>query len=241
MTVGTVYECTKIPLTKWFLASYILTNHSKGISSHQLANWLGITQKSAWFLNHRIREMLTEKSPDLLSGIVEVDESYIGGKLGNKHAAKRKAINRDTHKTAVFGAVSRQSKKVVTKVLPDVKHKTLIEAVRENVAHESIMVSDEHPAYAHVGGEYWHASVNHSAGQYGYGQIHTNTIEGFWNILKKQIVGIHHQVSPKHLGRYCTEASFRYNSREKFQDEKFTESIKNCEGRLSYKRLIKKN
>jgi transposase-like protein len=146
VTVGTIYENTKIPLTKWFLATYILTNHSKGISSHQLAAWLGITQKSAWFLNQRIREMLTEKAPQLLNGIVEVDETYVGGKISNKHKSKRKELNPITSKTIVFGALERKGK-VVARVVPNASSQTLVNAVHAAVKQESIMVSDEHAAY----------------------------------------------------------------------------------------------
>src|SRR5437762_7392600 len=107
VTVGSIYENTKIPLTKWFLATYILAVHSKGISSLQLATWLGVTQKTAWHLNHRIREMLTDKAPELLEGIVEVDETYVGGSLRNIHASKKEKLNlkREDNKTMVFGAV----------------------------------------------------------------------------------------------------------------------------------------
>lgn len=239
VTVGTVYENTKIPLTKWFLASYILTNHSKGISSHQLAKWLDVTQKTAWFLNHRIREMLTDKNPELLSGIVEVDETYVGGKVSNKHKSKRQEARKTNNKTIVFGALERKGK-VITKVVPDGKNQTLANAVREVAEENCIMVSDEHSAYKLLDGSYFLAAVHHGKEEYVRGAAHTNTIEGFWSLLKRQINGIHHNVSPKHLQRYCHEASFRYNVRQSAQDERFSDSLRNCEGRLKYKTLIKK-
>lgn len=239
VTVGTIYENTKIPLTKWFLASYILTNHSKGISSHQLASWLGITQKSAWFLNHRIREMLTDKNPELLRGVVEVDETYVGGKVSNKHVSKRAEARKTNNKTMVFGALQRQGK-VVTRVVPNTKTVTLTNTVREVVETGSHMVSDEHAAYKTLNGSYYLTAINHSKDEYVKGVAHTNTIEGFWSILKRQIDGIHHSISPRHLQRYCHEASYRYNERHIAQDERFTSSLKNCEGRLKYKVLIEK-
>ncbi len=237
-TVGTIYENTKIPLTKWFLAQYILSNHSKGISSLQLAGWLGVQQRTAWFLNHRIRVMLSEKSPKLLSGIVEVDETWVGGKISNKHVSKRKALNKNSNKTMVFGAVQREGK-VVTQIVPDTKAESLVSAIVSNVAEGSTMVSDENVGYHSVKQLYNHLQVNHSKEEYVKGIAHTNTIEGFWNILKKQINGIHHSVSPKHLQRYCNEAAYRYNRKSKGQDERFADVITNCEGRLKYKELIK--
>lgn len=239
VTVGTIYENTKIPLTKWFLATYILTNHSKGISSHQLAAWLGITQKSAWFLNHRIREMLTEKAPELLSGMVEVDESWIGGKFANIHKSKKIGKNHNDNKTIVFGALQRKGK-VVTKIIPNTRAETLVNAVHSTVERGSIMVSDENQGYKNLDKTYAHGKVQHGIGEYVRGEIHTNSIEGFWSLLKRQITGIHHNVTPKHLQRYCNEASFRYNLRKNAQDEKFTFSIQNCEGRLKYSKLINK-
>lgn len=236
VTVGTVLENTKIPLTKWFLAMYILSNHSKGISSLQLASWLDVTQKTAWFLNHRIREMLTEKAPEILSGIVEVDETRIGGKISNRHVSKR-STNRD-NKTMVFGAVQRQGK-VVTKIVDSTSIESLTDAVKETIQEGAIMVSDEHVGYNKLNQLYKHVKVNHSKEEYVRDAAHTNTIEGFWSLLKKQIGGIHHSVSAKHLQRYCNEASHRYNNRQVTQDIRFTEGLKNCEGRLKWNDLTK--
>lgn len=237
--VGTVAENTKIPLTKWFLAMYILSNHSKGISSLQLASWLGVTQKTSWFLNHRIRVMLTEKAPKVLQGIVEVDETFVGGKISNKHKSKRKDfVGPISNKTTVFGAVERQGR-VKTKVVPDTKLPTLVKAVKDTVLKGSIMVSDENLAYKNLGSGFKHVSVNHSKEEYVRGAAHTNTIEGFWSLLKRQITGIHHNVSPKHLQRYCDESSYRYNRKHLAQDERFEAALKNCDGRLKYNELIK--
>jgi transposase-like protein len=238
VTVGTIAENTKIPLTKWFLAMYILSNHSKGISSLQLASWLDVTQKTAWFLNHRIREMLADNDPELLSGIVEVDETYVGGKISNKHVSKRKELSKFDNKTMVFGAVAREGK-VVTKVIPNTTKESLLNAVHEFVEEGSFMVSDEHVGYKQLKKHYKHARVNHSKQQYVKGAAHTNTIEGFWNILKKQINGIHHSVSPHLLGAYATEAAYRYNHRKLTQDERFAKALRQCNGRLKYKELIK--
>jgi transposase-like protein len=245
VTVGTIYENTKIPLTKWFLATYILSVHSKGISSLQLASWLGVTQKTAWHLNHRIREMLTDKAPELLEGIVEVDETYVGGSLKNIHASKKQRLNlkREDNKTMVFGAVQRDGK-VRTKVIPQTTLENVSAAIEEFVAVDSTMVTDEHHAYKKVGQKYNHKTVNHRDKEYVRNEthikVHTNNIEGYWNILKKQIDGIHHSVSPKHLQRYCNESAFRFNNRAAFQDERFATALTNCNGSLKYKTLIGK-
>ena len=242
VTVGTIYENTKIPLAKWFLATYILAVHSKGISSLQLASWLGVTQKTAWHLNHRIRVMLTENAPELLDGIVEVDETYVGGSLKNIHAKKKEALKGLDNKTMVFGAVQRNGK-VKTKVIPQTNVENISKAIEEFVAPDSFMVSDEHHAYNKVGEKYNHRRVNHRAKEYVRKEdisVHTNNIEGYWNILKKQIDGIHHSVSPKHLQRYCNESAFRYNNRTAFQDERFSIALANCNGSLKYKALIAK-
>jgi transposase-like protein/ribosomal protein L37AE/L43A len=242
--VGSVYQNTKIPLTKWFLATYILSVHSKGISSLQLANFIGVTVKTAWHLNHRIREMLTDKSPELLDGIVELDETLIGGSLSNIHASKKERLKlkREDNKTMVFGALQRNGK-LRTKVIPNVTKENLTEAVESFVAPDSIMVTDENIGYNKVGLKYKHRKVNHRNKEYVRKEdilIHTNNIEGYWNILKKQIDGIHHSVSPKHLQRYCNESTFRFNNRELFQDERFAAALANSRGSLTLKQLTGK-
>jgi ribosomal protein L37AE/L43A/transposase-like protein len=242
VTVGTIYENTKIPLTKWFLATYILSVHSKGISSLQLATWLGVTQKTAWHLNHRIRVMLTDKAPELLDGIVEVDETYVGGSLKNIHAKKKEALKGLDNKTMVFGAVQRGGN-VRTKVIPQTNLENVSAAIEGFVAPNSTMVTDEHHAYNQVGKKYNHRKVNHRDKEYVRKEdilVHTNNIEGYWNILKRQIDGIHHSVSPKHLQRYCNESAFRYNNRVLFQDERFAAALANCNGSLKYKDLTAK-
>lgn len=234
--VGTVYENTKLPLTKWFLATYILTVHSKGISSLQFANMLDCTQGTAWFLNHRIREMLTERDPEMLDGIVEVDETYIGGKVSNMHTSKRKGKKALANKAMVFGAVERSGS--VTPIHVN-DNTPLIDLVKENVEEGSVIISDENSAYNNLKDTYLHSRVNHSTEEYVRGNAHTNTIEGYWNLLKKQINGIHHFVSPKHLQRYCNESAYRYNRKKVTQDERFMNALTNCEGRLKYNDLIK--
>jgi transposase-like protein len=243
VTVGTIYENTKIPLSKWFLATYILAVHSKGISSLQLATWLGVTQKTAWHLNHRIRVMLTDKAPELLEGIVEVDETYVGGSLKNIHAKKKEKLKGLDNKTMVFGAIQRQGK-VRVKVIPQTNIENINEAIEGFIKLDSTMVSDEHHAYNQVGKKYNHKKVNHRDKEYVRKEdilVHTNNIEGYWNILKKQIDGIHHSVSPKHLQRYCNESAFRFNHRESFQDERFADALANCNGSLKFKDLTAKN
>lgn len=242
VAVGTIYENTKIPLTKWFLATYILAVHSKGISSLQLASWLGVTQKTAWHLNHRIRVMLTDNAPELLEGIVEVDETYVGGSLKNIHANKKEKLKGLDNKTMVFGAVQRGGK-VRTKVIPQTTLENVSAAIEGFVSPDSTMVTDEHHAYNKVGKKYNHKKVNHRDKEYVRKEdilVHTNNIEGYWNILKKQIDGIHHSVSPKHLQRYCNESAFRYNNRKSLQDERFANALSNCKGSLKYKTLTAK-
>lgn len=245
VTVGTVYENSKIPLRTWFGAMYLVTAHKKGISSCQLAKDLGITQKTAWFVLHRIREMLTTKAPEKLNNMVEVDETYVGGKYKNMHKSKRVKAHADnishtTNKTTVVGLLERNNK-VRTTILKKGEI-TLKDMVRQHVNLEATVVTDSFIAYKGLNKEYAaHEVVNHILDEYVRGEWHTNTIEGFWSILKRGIYGIYHQVSPKHLQRYCDEFSYRYNSRTIKDNERFELTVKSCEGRLKYNDLIEKD
>lgn len=239
VTKGTIFESTKVPLRTWFAAIYLITTHKKGISSHQLATDLQVTQKTAWFLLHRVREMYKDSAPELLRNVVEIDETFIGGKYKNKHADKKKpGAQGSIDKTVVWGAVQRHGK-VKAVVIPDRTNRTLLSTMVDTVKKDSIMVSDEYYHPTMLSPLYKHVVVQHQIAEYVRGAFHTNTIEGFWSILKRGIYGIYHQVSPKHLQRYCNEFTYRYNTRKDAANERFTFTMKNAANyRLRYNDLI---
>lgn len=239
VTVGTIFENSKVALSTWLAALYLLTGHKKGISSLQLARDLGVTQKTAWFILHRIRLIMDDTDPEKLDNMVEVDETYVGGKWDNMHSKKRKKLrdeDRD-NKTPVIGVLERSGKAKLTVI----GKRSFKDVVRENVNKEAVVVTDSHPSYQGLNREYViHESVNHSQGEYVRDVFHINSVEGFFSMLKRSIFGIYHQVSPKHLHRYCAETAYRYNTRKMKDDERFRLAIANTQGRLKYKTLIDK-
>jgi len=268
VTTGTIFENTKLPLRLWFATIYICTAHKKGISSLQLSRDLNITQKTAWFLLHRVREMLANNAPQMLENNVEIDETYVGGKNANRHANKKKEGTQGrsaADKTPVLGIAQKQITEIVVrdhKVIPgklvkekiilqpsqvsctvvkDTQAETIVPIMLAQVTANSKVVTDAYRAYSSLAANYQHIAIKHTEGNYiTIGDDHTNTIEGFWSLLKRGIIGIYHQVSPKHLHRYCNEFTFRYNSRLIKDVVRFEGSFSQVHTRLTYKELIAK-
>lgn len=239
VTVGTIFENSKVKLSTWLAAIYLLTGHKKGISSHQLARDLGVTQKTAWFINHRVRLIMNDPKPPKLENIVEVDETYVGGKFDNMNRARRKKWQESgiDNKTAVMGLLERDGKAI----LKVIGNKTLKEVVRKNVSPDAVLMTDAHLGYMGLSDEFArHEAVNHSIKEYKRGDAYTNSVEGFFSIFKRTIYGTYHSITPKHLHRYCSETAFRYNFRKITDTERFRFAISNVEGRLKYSQLIKK-
>lgn len=237
--VGTIFEDTKLPLRKWFAAIWLITSHKKGIASTQLAKDLKITQKSAWFVLHRLRHAAKTRSFNRpLSGTVEADETMFGGAEKNKHKSKRNPDNRGhTGKAIVFGVLERGGE-IRAEHVGDLKGQTVRQFVRKNVRARSTLMTDEHRSYSGMGAHYSHHAVSHSAGEYVRDYtIHINSIEGAWGLFKRQVYGIHHHVSPKHLGAYLSEMCYRYNRRAMDEGERVDDLLGRVEGRLTYRVL----
>lgn len=238
VTVGTVFERSKIPLTKWLLATHMLTSSKKGMSSHQLHRMLGVTYKTAWFMTHRIREAMRDTGNDPIGGenkVVEADETYMGGK------AKNRAYRAPRKKEAVMALVEREGRVRSTHVA-NVTAKTLRETLVTQASRKSYLMTDEAATYTAVGKEYaGHGTVNHSIDEYVRGDFwHTNTVENYFSILKRGVYGTYQHVSEKHLKRYLCEFDFRYNERSGLgveDAERAEKALKGIKGkRLTYRR-----
>lgn len=246
VTVGTVFERSKVPLNKWLLATYLLTSSKKGMSAHQLHRMLGVTYKTAWFMFHRIREGMRPGNdvagPRGGEGkIVEADETVIGGKERNKHVSKRNPKNIGAvGKQIAFSLVERGGQ-VRSYHVANVSSKTLREIIVTQISRASTLMTDDAGQYRLIGPEFArHERVNHSIEEYVRGDCHTNTIEGYFSILKRGINGVYHHVSEAHLKRYLAEFDFRYNERSALgvsDGERADKVLKAISGkRLTYRR-----
>ena len=241
--VGTIFEDSPLGLDKWFSAIWMVANCKNGISSYEMARDLGITQKSAWFLDHRIRLAMKAGSIMKMDGEVEADELFMGGLAKNMHEKRRKHVGTGgAGKTVVLGILKRKSpkggSKVKAKVVPNVRAQTLQSEVRAAVEPGTVLYTDAWKSYRGLAADYQHEVVDHAV-EYVRGRVHTNGVENFWSLLKRTIKGTYVNVEPFHLGRYLDEQSFRFNEREDNDLGRFKSVLSSVSGRrLTYKELI---
>lgn len=221
-TTGTIFESSHVPVSKWLLAIHLICASKKGLSAHQLHRMLGVTYRAAWFMNHRLRHAMAHGGVfDKLEGTVEVDETYVGGRrrIGPTNKADREKLAtgrpgpKDAKLTPVVALVERGGRLRMFPV-QRVDGRTLQDAIRARVSLSANMVTDEWKGYDALSmGFASHNTINHTRKEYVRGDVHTNTVEGVFSLLKRGIVGVFHHVSKGHLHRYCDEFSFRYNTR----------------------------
>src|SRR5438105_12710816 len=240
VTSGTIFHDSHLPLATWFMAVLLLAEARKGISANQIKRTVGMSYKTAWYLCHRIRAAMKEADQPMLDGTVEMDETYVGGKL---HGSQRKPGFGDNTKQIVIGIRQRDGDLRFFHAT-DVKQGTVAKYIRENISEDvDVLVTDEHPVYPYAIAEAGvaqgkHKRIQHKAKIYVQGEVHTNTVENAFSLLKRGIIGNFHQVSIKHLHRYLSEFEFRFNRRE--EKDRFEQTLKNMVniGAMPYKQLI---
>jgi len=238
---GTVMQNSPLPITKWVPAIWMVVNCKNGISSCEMARALNVTQKTAWHMNHRIREAIANNSSTKLSGTVESDATYIGGLEVNRHKNKKRDAQGGSGKTIVFGAVERGGK-VRSQAVEGTGIQSTENDVLTHVAIGSTLYTDEATGYRNMGYVYDHATVNHSKEEYVRGEAHTNTIENYWSLVKRALKGTYIHIEPFHLDRYLQEQGFRYDNRKDNDSGRFVAAASLLFGkRLTYAELTGKN
>ncbi len=224
---GTIFERSNASIRQWFFAIYLCFNSKKGISSIQLGKYIGLPQNTAWRMQQKIRKYLKEDD-DIFKGIVEIDETYVGGKEKNKHSNKKLKVRGSCSKLAVIGMICRRSKKLFLKYTDEVSTKVIFDNISKYTDKKALIITDSFSVYDKTYQQREHRIVNHSAKEYANGETHTNTIEGAFSILKRSIYGIYHKVSRKHLQSYLDEVVFRYNYRDLGMGDIFSSFIIKC-------------
>ena len=232
---GTMFEGSNLPLKKWFYAIYLFLSHKRGISSCQLARDIDVTQKTAWFMLHRIRHNIKDNDANF-DDMTQVDETYVGGKTKRSKGGQGRSTKQ---KTPVMGLWS--NGKVLAHVIKNASAKVLLNVIDGLVKKGSIVITDGWKGYDNVKDNYIHEVVQHSLYEYVNRRgFHTNSIEGFWSHLKRGIIGIYFLVSPKHLQRYCNEFVFRYNTRKESDSDRFNDFLCGFTERQYYGELLQK-